>query len=175
MSEGAISTPRHGRSDQVYPPQMGMGTMPMLLYPGTSSAQHYPNMSQYQYDNLRIPPGLDNNYMPMSPHYEVLPSNSSRTMDFGVRTVFIYPFYLFLTHHYRYVHRWILIRREHSGTANPGFRTRGSKPLPRFLSYPGGHQHRQCRPPRPDDLGYNCNSCHTDHTLLHTQRQRDNT
>ena len=95
MSAGAINPPRHGRSDQVYASPMNMGTMPMLMYPGTSSAPPYSNMGQYPYDNLRIPPTLDNNYVPVSPNYEILPSNSSRAMDFGVRTVFIYPFICF--------------------------------------------------------------------------------
>ena len=67
----------------------------MLLYPGASpTPQEYSNTSQYTYDNLRIPPTLDNNYISMSPHYEVLPSNPSRIMDFGVRIVFISPFVL---------------------------------------------------------------------------------
>ena len=101
MSEGAIDPPRHTRSDQVYASPMSMDTMPMFLYPGTSSTPHSSNLSQYPYDNLRIPPTLDNNYISMSPHYEVLPSNSSRAMDFGVRTVFIYPFYPLLTHRSR--------------------------------------------------------------------------
>lgn len=92
MSTGTVNPPRHGRSDQVYASPMSMGTMPMLMYPGTSSTPQYSNMSQYPYDNLRIPPTLDNNYVPMSPHYEVLPSNTPRAMEFGVRTVLIYPF-----------------------------------------------------------------------------------
>ena len=98
MSEGAMNLQRHGRSDQVYASPMSMDTMTMPLYPGPSSAPHYSNLNQYPFDNLRIPPALDNNYIPMSPHYEVLPSNSSRTINFGVRTVFIYPLCPLLTH-----------------------------------------------------------------------------
>lgn len=90
---------RNGRSDQLYVPPTSMDTMPMFLYPGASSA--YSSLGQYPYDNLRIPQTLDNNYMPISPHYEIHPSNSSRAMDFGVRTVFIYPFHPSLTHSYR--------------------------------------------------------------------------
>ena len=76
---------------------MAMDPMPMLLYPGASPAPpQYSNPGQYPYDDLRISPALDSNYMTMS-HYEVLPSDSSRVMDFGVRTVSIYLFYLFLT------------------------------------------------------------------------------
>ena len=97
-SEGVINPPRHSRSDQVYASPMSMDTMPMLLYPGTSSTPHCSNLSQYPYDNLRIPQTLDNNYIPISSHYEVFPSDSSRTVNFGVRTVFIYPFDPFLTH-----------------------------------------------------------------------------
>lgn len=104
MSEGAINPPHHSRSDQVYASSMTMDTTPMFLYPGTSSAPHCSNLGQYPYDNLRIPPTLDNNYISMSPHYEVLPSNSSRRMDFGVRTVFIYPLYPLITHRSRCVH-----------------------------------------------------------------------
>jgi len=84
MSQGAMNPPRHGRSDQVYASSMGMDTMPMLLYPGTPPTPHYQNLGQYPYDNLRVSPSMDSNYMPVSPHYEVIPSNSSRAVDFGV-------------------------------------------------------------------------------------------
>jgi len=97
MPEGAINSLRHGRSDQVYAPPMNMDTMPMLLYSGTSPTPHHSGLGQYPYDDLRIPPALDNNYIPMSPHYEALQSNSSPVMDFGVRTLSIYPFYPPLT------------------------------------------------------------------------------
>jgi len=173
-SEGVINPPRHGRSDQVYASPMSMDTTPMFLYPGTSSTPHCSNLSQYPYDNLRIPPTLDNNYIPISSHYEVFPSNSSRTMDFGVRTVSIYPFYPFLTHRSRYRHRWILILREHNGSANPGFHTKGCRPLLRFPSCPGEHQHRRYLPVHPDGLG-RCSPCHTGNTLPRTPRLRDNT
>lgn len=97
MSEEMISSPRHGGSHQVYASPIAMDPMPMLLYPGASTTPpQYTNPNQYPYDNLRLSPTLENNYMTMSPHYEVLPSNSSRGMDFGVRILFIYPFYLFL-------------------------------------------------------------------------------
>ena len=94
MPVGAINPPRHGRSDQLYASPISVD-MPMVLYPGTPPTPRYSNVSQYPYDNLRIPPAMDNNYIPMSPHYEVFPSNPSnppRAMNFGVRTVFIYPF-----------------------------------------------------------------------------------
>ena len=171
MSGGAVNPPRQGRSDQVYASPMSMDTMPMLLYSGTPSTPHYSNMGQYPYDNLRIPPTLDNNYIPMSPNYEVHPSNSSR---FGVRTVSIYLFFI-LTHHSRYVHRWTPILRDHNGSANPGFRTLGSRPLRRFPSCRGERQHRLCRPAQPEDLGRNRSSCRTDNTPLRTLRPRDNT
>jgi hypothetical protein len=74
MPEGAINPPRHGRSDQLYASPMSMDTMPMFLYPGTPSTPQCSNLSQYPYDNLRIPPTLDNNYLSMSPHYEVHPA-----------------------------------------------------------------------------------------------------
>lgn len=123
MTEGAINPPRSGRSNQFYASPMGMDTMPMLLYPpGTSSAPHYSNLGQYPYDNLRIPPTLDNNYIPMSPHYEVHPSNSSRTVDFGVRIAFIYNFYPLLTHRHAQVDPHI------------GRQQRFSEP---WVSYPG--------------------------------------
>lgn len=98
MADGAMNPLRNGRSDQLYASPMGMDTMPMFLYPGTSSPSEYPNSGQYPYDNLRIPPTLDNNYIPISPHYEIHPTNSSRAMDFGVRTVLIYPFYPSFAH-----------------------------------------------------------------------------
>ena len=79
-----MGAPRHGRSGQVYASPMSMDTMPMVLYPGTPPTPQY-----YPYDNLRIPPSMDNNYIP---HYEVLPTNSSPTMNFGVRIVSICPF-----------------------------------------------------------------------------------
>jgi len=70
--------------------------MSMVMYPGTPTTPHYPNLSQYPYDNLRMPPTIDHNYVSVSPHYEVfpsnLPSNPPRAVNFGVRTVFIYPF-----------------------------------------------------------------------------------
>ena len=70
----------------------------MLLYPGASPVPpQYSTPNQYPYDDLRISPNLDNNYLAMSPHYEVLPSNSSRAMDFGVRIAFIYTFYQLFT------------------------------------------------------------------------------
>ncbi|KAF9644046.1 hypothetical protein BDM02DRAFT_3122524 [Thelephora ganbajun] len=84
MTEGTINLQRHGRSDQVYASPMAVDTMPLLIYPGTPSTPQYSNLNQYPYDNLRTPPTLDNNYIPMSPHYEVLSSNSSRAVDFGV-------------------------------------------------------------------------------------------
>lgn len=93
MSEGLVNSPRHGRSDQLYASPISLDTMPMLLYTGLSSApQQYSNLTQYSYDNLRVSPTLDNNFIPMSPHYEVLQSASPRTMDFGVREVFTHPF-----------------------------------------------------------------------------------
>lgn len=98
MSEGAINPLRHARSDQVYASPMSVDATPMLLYPGTSSVSHYSNLNQYPYDTLRVPPTLDSNYISISPHYEVLPSNLSRAVDFGVRTVLIYPFYPLSTH-----------------------------------------------------------------------------
>jgi len=87
---GVIHPPRHGRSDQLYTSPMSMD-MPMVLYPGSPSTPNYQDLSQYPYDNLRMPPTMDNNYIPMSPHYEVYPSNTSR-VNFGVRTVSICPF-----------------------------------------------------------------------------------
>jgi len=43
-----------------------------------------------------MPPTMDNNYVSVSPHYEVFPSNLQsnppRAVNFGVRTAFIYPF-----------------------------------------------------------------------------------
>jgi hypothetical protein len=89
MNEGLISSSRHGGSHQVYASPVAMDPMPMLLYPGGSPAPpQYSNPNQYSYDNLRISPILDNNYLAVSPHYEVLPSNPSRPMDFGVRIAF---------------------------------------------------------------------------------------
>jgi len=41
MSEGAITPLGHGHSDQVYASPLGMNTMPMLLYPGTSPTPHH--------------------------------------------------------------------------------------------------------------------------------------
>jgi hypothetical protein len=88
----------HGGSHQLYSSPITMDPMPILLYPGASPApSHYSDPSQYTFDNLRISPTLDNSYLTVSPHYEVLPSNSSRPMNFGVRTMSIYPFYPFLT------------------------------------------------------------------------------
>jgi len=175
MSEGAVNPLRHGRSDQVFASPMGMDTMPMLLYSGTSPTPHHTGLDQYPYDNMRISPTLDNNYIPMPPHYEVLPNNSSRAMDFGVRTVFIYPFYPLLTHRCRHIHRWILTLRDHIGSVNPGFSTQVSKPLLRFLRCRGEHRPRQCRPAQPDGPCRNRSPCHIDHTLLHIPRRRDNT
>ena len=85
MAEGLISSSRHGGAHQVYASPVAMDPMPMLLYPGASPAPpQYSNPGQYTYDNLRTSPILDNNYLTVSPHYEVFPSNSSRPMDFGV-------------------------------------------------------------------------------------------
>lgn len=99
MSDGMIASPRHGGSHQIYASPITMDPMPMLLYPGASpTPPQYSGPNQYTYDNLRISPTLDNSYLAMSPHYEVLPSNPSRVMDFGVRTLFIHTFYPLLTH-----------------------------------------------------------------------------
>lgn len=92
MPEGVIHSPRHGRSDQVYPSPLTMDAMPMLLYPDVSSTpQQYSSPVQYSYDNFRVSPTLGDNYMSMSPHYEVLPSNPSRGMDFGVDPHIVRP------------------------------------------------------------------------------------
>lgn len=66
--------------------------MPMLLFPGTSpTPPQYSTLNQYPYDNLRISPTLDTNYIPMSPHYEVIPSDPSRAMSFGVNPQLVRP------------------------------------------------------------------------------------
>ena len=85
MSDGVIGLP-----DQLYASPIAMDTMSMFMYPSVSPAPpQYSGLSQYPYDNMRIPQSLESNYVPISPHYEVLQTNSSRAMDFGVRVLLL--------------------------------------------------------------------------------------